>query len=1051
MRKWAVKVLKVTGIFFLTVLFLMFVLPYIFPEFVAKKIKGWANNAIVSEVNFSKARLSFFRHFPSLTLTLHDFTLNGSAPFQKDTLVAAEEVALGIDLTTVLSSKININKIYLTDGKIDIQVSEDGIANYNVYKSDTVQKVKAEADSGSASLKLENIHLDNADLVYNDRSLPMLITAKGLHYSGAGDLSKAIFDLHSEMEIDTFKLAYDGQTYITDKKLQANLVTKINTNSLTLLFEKNDLLINKLPVQLNGKFEFLSDGYNMDFKLVSKETDLHDVFTALPQSVLQWLDKTDVKGYTEINAALIGHYIASTNTMPDLSLNMKIRDGYIANNKAPFPAKNIFLNFDTRLPALNPDSLYVNIDSIFFNIDKDYFSSIVQVRGMATPTIKATMNADLDLEKWNKAFGVTDLDLKGRYKLHFTADGKYSKGPDPNSLRKDTVITSIPVFNLESSLTDGYIKYVSLPQAVQNISFKLNASCKDGQYDHTQLAVQDLNANVLKNFIKGYFRMPSLKDFPIEGQLQSVFNLADVKQFYPLEGLDLAGDLHIDINTKGKYSPAKKLFPVTTGSFNLKNGTVRTSYYPHPLEKIQVDATVTNTKGTMSDLQVNIKPISFELEKQPFIVQASLQNFNDLQYNITSKGIIDIGKIYQVFAIKGYNVKGFIQTDLALRGRQSDATAGRYDKLYSKGTMKVNNIALTSEIFPQPFFISKGLFRFEQDKMWFDAFKANYGKSNINLNGYLYNVFNYALKTNEPLRGDFELTTPYFLVDEWMVFSESEPKGATTAASGVVIVPANLDLNFKAAADKVAYNGLLLKDFKGQMAISNGKIILKETGFNLVDAAIVMDATYGSVTPYKAVFDYHIKADELDVKKAYKDIQLFRELAPAAAKAEGIISLDYALNGRLNEKMSPVYPSLKGGGILSVKKIKMKGFRLMNAVSSATGKDGVKDPDLSKVDIKTKIANNIITIERVKLRVSGFRPRFEGQVSFDGKFNLTGRLGLPPFGIIGIPFTVTGTRDNPKVKLRRGKETDKLEETEDEEDGVIGDTTGVKPVIGNRE
>ena len=132
--------------------------------------------------------------------------------------------------------------------------------------------------------------------------------------------------------------------------------------------------------------------------------------------------------------------------------------------------------------------------------------------------------------------------------------------------------------------------------------------------------------------------------------------------------------------------------------------------------------------------------------------------------------------------------------------------------------------------------------------------------------------------------------------------------------------------------------------------------------------------------------------------------------------------------------MYPIYPSLKGGGVLSVKNVKMKSFKLMNAVSSATDKTEIKDPDLSKINIKSSIANNIITIERVKLKVKGFRPRFEGQYSFDGKMNLTGRLGLPPFGIIGIPFTVTGTQENPQVHLRRNRETDKIEETTEEAD-----------------
>jgi len=37
-------------------------------------------------------------------------------------------------------------------------------------------------------------------------------------------------------------------------------------------------------------------------------------------------------------------------------------------------------------------------------------------------------------------------------------------------------------------------------------------------------------------------------------------------------------------------------------------------------------------------------------------------------------------------------------------------------------------------------------------------------------------------------------------------------------------------------------------------------------------------------------------------------------------------------------------------------------------------------------------------------------------------------LGLPPLGILGIPMTITGTQDNPKVKL--GKQTEDLQETE---------------------
>jgi len=60
--------------------------------------------------------------------------------------------------------------------------------------------------------------------------------------------------------------------------------------------------------------------------------------------------------------------------------------------------------------------------------------------------------------------------------------------------------------------------------------------------------------------------------------------------------------------------------------------------------------------------------------------------------------------------------------------------------------------------------------------------------------------------------------------------------------------------------------------------------------------------------------------------------------------------------------------------------------------------------------------------------------RMEGQASFDGKLNLRFRVGLPPFGVIGIPLKITGTQDNPKVKAGRGSKKDELEETEDKDE-----------------
>lgn len=1038
-KKIVWKTLKICGITVASLFALMFLLPILFPKTISDKIKSWTNSTISGEMNFSKARLSFFKHFPSLTLTLYDFSLKGSAPFKSDTLIAAKELGMGVNLMSIFSKSLSIDKFYLADGNIQILVDSAGHANYNVYKSSNT--TKENSDTSGTALNLQKIQIDHCNLIYDDHSIPIRIAANDLNYLGRGDLAKSLFDLYSHIAINSFDLSYGNSSYMLSKKLEGDLITRINTHSLAFDFQKNDLKINALPVQLNGHFGFLSNGYTMDFKLQSKKSQLHDIVTVLPPEYLKWLEQTEVKGYAEMDATLGGKYIAATGEMPSLTFNMKIRNGFVNHAKAPTPISNLYLDFQTSIPGFNMDSAYVNIDSLFFNMDKDYLSMVMKLRNINRPELHTRLRADMDLEKWNAATGYKDIHFKGRLAAQFNADGSFRRGiVQKGTLRKsaDSALVSIPRFNLTATLQNGYAKIDTLPGSLDQASFRLVAQCPDSIKEHAVINLDDLNATALGSYVKGFFHLKNGKVPLINANLKSVIHLQDIKKFYPLQkGLEIAGDLNLDGSLNGQFLPEKRKTPVTILKLKLDNGLVKTNNFPESIQNLRIDATVVNKSTSLKTMVVNLKPVSFTFAGQPFFLKADLKNFDNLQYHVYSKGGIDIAKIYKVFAQKGYDVTGKVYTNFSLDGLQSDALAGNYSKLNNKGMLRVEDIKLSSELFPLPLLIQKGLFRFDQDKMWFDKFNAQYGKSTFVLDGYLNNVIGYATQQNQALHGNFGLHSPYIQADDFMFFANESSANSTqktsSGNSGVVMVPDNIDLQFNAAVNKLLFKGLAINDINGGMRVLKKAIELDSLKFNVIGAPIDMQAKYTSQTPTSATFDYHITAKEFDIKKAYTDIAFVREMMTSAKGAEGIVGLDYQIGGRLDKNMSPVLKSLKGQGVLSVKKVKMKGFKLFNAVSRSTGKDKIVDPDVSKIDIKSKIENNIMTIERTKLRVAGFRPRFEGQIGLDGRLNLNARLGLPPFGIFGIPFTVTGTQDKPKINLRRGRNSDKLEEEADDE------------------
>nr|WP_294785881.1 AsmA-like C-terminal region-containing protein [uncultured Flavobacterium sp.] len=913
-RSIVFKIAKYVGITFAVILGLLFLTPIVFEDQIKEQIKKTANERLSAELNYSDVSVSFFRHFPSLTLSLDNLSLNGSAPYKNEKFITAKEVSFGINVASLIFSKsVKIDQIYLSDSFINVKVNANGEANYNVYKSQ--EQSTQSKDSSDTALKLDRIEILNSKIVYDDKSTKVHFDAFGFNYLGKGDLNKAVFDLYSKAKIEKLNIVYENEPYLMNKKIDADLITKVNINSLSFFFQQNNLKINQLLVDFKGKFDILKDGYNMDFVIKSDNSDLYDVFTAFPPKYITWLSQTELKGKTDLLFTLKGKYITAQNIAPDLNLDVKVKDGFVNYSKSAFPVSNLNLDIKTTVPSLNPDLVIVDAKNLSLNIKQDYLKSKFLVKGINTPDINAAFKAKIDLEKLTKALGIPDIQLKGT----------------------------------------------------------------------------------------------------------------------------LAGDL----KANGIFDQKNKRFPVTNGIIDLQNGYLKTPYYPNPITNITIKSKIENQKGTFEDLKISLKPTQFTFEGKPVFVEADLSNFDDLNYDVKAKGELDVNKIYKVFSQKGLDLDGFVKADLVLKGKQSDAEKGNYSKLHNKGTLELRNIGIASEYLPQKFIIKEGIFKINQDKMSFNNFLAAYGQSDFKMNGYLQNVINYVTTNTGVLKGSFKVSARYINVDEFMSSTDpdtsvtqspnpkTEPTSSENKQTGVIIIPSNLNLQLLANAQKVNFDKLNLQNATGNLSMKNGRLNMQHTGFELIGCKVSMNANYQAVTPQKANFDYSIKANDFDIKRAYNEIEVFRKMASAAEKAQGIVSLDYQLKGRLNGNMEPVYPSLVGGGTLSVKDVKVRGLKMFNAVSKQTSSESMKNPDVSKVDIKTKIKNNIMTVERFKFKFAGFRPRIEGTTSLDGKMNLKMRLGLPPFGIFGIPLMVTGTQDNPKVKV--GRKTEDLEETKDTE------------------
>ncbi|KRD61224.1 membrane assembly protein AsmA [Flavobacterium sp. Root935] len=906
----ALKVLKITGITIAVILFLLFIIPLLFPGKIASEVKKIANERLDTKLDFSKSRLSFFTHFPSLTVSLDDLSLTGSKPFSNDTLLKADQVAFGINLKRLIfDNEVKINKLYISDALINVMVNEKGQANYNIYVAPKDEKNDPNAPEEGTAIRLERIDLENCHVKYNDRSAKILVDAQGFNYVGKGNLSEDIFDLATDARIENLDFYYNRTAYLRKKEVRADLITRINTHALSFILQKNELNINKLPLKFTGLFSILRDGYKINIKAASENTTVKDLLSVMPPEYLTWLEKTDISGRSDLVFTFKGDYNVAKKQKPNLAFNLKINEGSVNYQNAPVPLTDFQVDLNAILPSLDPEQLLINLRTLKFKVgEKDYFNAYLHSKGLSEMDINASVKGALDLAVVDAALGLTSVDVKG----------------------------------------------------------------------------------ILKT----------------------------------------------DIQARGTFSTSKKLFPKTIGGISLRNGWLKTEYYPNPITNITFVANMLNKAGTYQDLIVAVAPASFVFEGNPVYVNATVSDFNDLAYNAKIKGELNVGRIYQVFSQKGLDLTGYAKADLSLKGKQSYATTGQYDKLDNKGTLILKNIKATSELFPKAFFIKQGNFRFQNEKMWFEKFNASYGKSDFDINGYLLNTINYFLESHGTLSGNFNLKSKLINVDEFMALEKGENKDRNIEVeyakedhpkmSGVVIIPKNLNVSLNASADKVEYNGLVFNKLNGKTGITKGGFYLENTTFNIIDCILGIDATYKDESPTAAHFDAHFRAKDFDVQRAYKEIPMFHDMVTAAEKAYGIISVDYNIKGDLNGNMGPIYESLQGGGTLNLRDVKIKGLKLFDGISSKTGQNGLNNPDMQGIEVKSTINKNLIHIEPFTFTVAGFKPTIKGTTSFDGLLDLRMRLGLPLFGLIGFPIVITGTHDAPKIKIfsKTGQEID---------------------------
>ncbi len=611
--------------------------------------------------------------------------------------------------------------------------------------------------------------------------------------------------------------------------------------------------------------------------------------------------------------------------------------------------------------------------------------------------------------------------ILGTSRITLNMKGAYSK---PRGLSPDLRVGVL--------LQKGSIRHAGAPFALENVELDATLDLPSLNADRVGLDLRNFSWLLGGDKGKATLQLKKEPRLFLTADVDSRINLDLLKKALGLDQYRISGMLYSKVLCSGYFEPAKKIFPAGNATLHVTDGSFTAPEFIWPLTAILLKGDARCPDGKAGSLSVSLNPLQFKLGNDPLSVNARLHNLDNIHYDVHAEGKIDCAKLKPYLPKDELSVNGVLSGKLQFKGSVADAKALRYQNLYNSGKLNIRNMRVKSSFYPDSFLIADGLFTFNDDDAHLQDVRLHYRKNRLNISGNASRYFGWLLNKDVlRLRGDVQATV--LNLNDFMAYDAApSKKTASQPASNptVVQVPDRFDFKLHSQFGEVDYKDMVLKDFTGEAHLSESRLALDTARFRVAGAVFGLSGNYKALNTRSAEFGLRVKADTFNISRAYAEIPLFRELASSASMAKGTVSMQYAVRGKLNASMMPDYPTLRGGGWVKLEDVSVKGMKLFNEVGRMTGRDSVANPRLKAVLIKSSIANNRIKIERTKMRIRSFRPRLEGYVYFDNRLDLRMRLGLPPFGIIGIPLTIKGTSEKPKIKMKKEQLDPEEEEKE---------------------
>lgn len=644
-------------------------LVYIYEDDIKQTAIKNINSQINTEIKVNKIELTYFQHFPYVSLKFPDVIIYGSTKTQDDILLNATELSLLFNIWDIYKENYTVKKLYIKNANWTSSIDLNGISNFNILKQDSTNTDK----DSDLNLKIEEIELENCMISHADYQSKLIFKSKIPKLKAKGDFQSENFNLSVNSNLNVLLFEFNKVAYLTNKNLNLNTDFNIDLKNEIINFENSNIGIEKLKLQVAGFVNLKEQKIKLNTK--GDELNVQSFISLLPYRYKQKFDGITGDGKMHFSLLINGDY--SKDHIPDITVDAGFNKVDITINTDKIEEQNLkstsfkFTYKNNSTPGTNDDIVK------FENINCTYHQNLIKanllLRGIENPYIDFDIETNQDLTEIQKIWKIKNVEFKGgRVSLKLNIKSYLSE------LKKDNNVKEIS----------------SIGTIVLN-----NVSLKPGKY---ALDINDLNG--VFNFQKADLKINEMSfvignsDFNLTGYFRNLFS------YILTEG----EDLQIDAILKSTNIDLKEL---------LGSAATATNEEPYKLKisnKISANLKLNVKKLTFEpfkafdlsgEMQIKDKIINTDyiaFRSQNGLVFSKI-NFNTNNQNVMPMHIdlnlnkVDVSNLFREFnnfgleIITDKNLKGIISSKLKIEMIWDENLNSNHDKFTASGSILIEN------------------------------------------------------------------------------------------------------------------------------------------------------------------------------------------------------------------------------------------------------------------------------------------------------------------------------------------------------------------------